>query len=318
MYAIDSADRLDPRLMQLIEVLCTRAKLWSDLVMPLQTHQQFAAPGTAGAWALRFAVCLARMRTHFAFLSDHWRSACPLGSAAVAGSTLNIDRRTQAGELGFDAPSQSALASTSARDECLELLAVLAQIALHAQALATDVICFSQTPLAWTVYPSQFGTGSSMMPNKTNPDAMELVRGEACAVLAAHAHALTLLKGLPSGYNRDLQCIKPLVRDAVENTIATCELLTAFVAALEFDRERLLDCARLGHLDATARMEAKVAEGAPLRAAHHAIAEDLAGAAATPESITAIVHAYRTIGSASPAETRRVADELLAQLSPAR
>jgi len=315
MYALSANERLQSRLAQLITALCSRAKSWSDLVMPLQTHQQFAAPGTVGYWALRFAASLARIRAHLAFLADHWRSACPLGSAAVAGSTLPVDRRIQSANLGFTAPSLSALASTSARDECLELLAVLAQIALYLQAFAADVIAFSQTPLAWTKYPPQFGTGSSMMPNKTNPDAMELLRGDACAILTAHAHALTLLKGLPSGYNRDLQGIKPLLRDTVEKTLNACELLTAFVAALDFSAEHLLASARLGNIDATARMEAQVAAGTPLREAHHAVAETLSTAPATPEALTAIVHAYRTIGSASPAETRRVADELLAQLA---
>ena len=316
MYTVDSADRLDPRLVQLIEVLCVRAKGWSDYVMPLQTHQQFAAPGVAGCWALRFAVALERIRTHLGFLEEQWRDGCPLGAGAVAGSTLPVNRQRQADGLDFAAPTPSALFSTTARDECLELLAVLAQIAIHLQSFAADVICFNQTPLGWTIYPREFGTGSSMMPNKTNPDAMELLRGECCAILAAHAQALTLLKGLISGYNRDLQCIKPLLHEAVEKTLNACELVTAFTAALEFDRKRLLASALQGHIDATARMEAKVAEGTPLRDAHHLIADDLAGSAATPESITSVVHAYRTLGSASPAETRRVADEILGRLNP--
>lgn len=315
LYTIASGESVGQQLTQLVEKLCNRAKDWSELAFPLQTHQQFAAPGTVGFWALRFATTFQRIDEHLQFLVHHWKTACPLGSGAVAGSTLTLDRGVQASELGFEGPSLNALASTSTRDECIELLAVLAQIALHLQSFATDVICFSQTPLGWTRYPQAFGTGSSMMPNKTNPDAMELLRGEACGILATHTHALTLLKGLPSGYNRDLQCIKPLLHDAVEKTMAMCEIVTEFVAALDFNKAKLTASLGQGHVDATARMEASVAKGMPLRDAHHAVADQLASTTESADAAAGVVHAYRTIGSASPAETRRVADQILARLA---
>jgi len=313
MFSLDSAARLQARLGDLTATLCRRARDWSDWAMPMQTHQQHAAPGSCGFWALRFAVGFQRIAAHLDFLQRHWRAACPLGSAAVAGSTLPIDREVQAAELGFAAPSLNALASTSGRDECLELLAVLAQVALHLQSFATDVIGFAQSQLGWVKYPPAFGTGSSMMPNKTNPDAMELLRGTACGVLAAHAHALTLLKALPSGYNRDLQCIKPLVRNAVAQTLDACELAEAFIDAMDFDRQNLAKALSYGHIDATARMEAKVAEGAALRDAHHAVADELGGSPDDPDAVAAVLPAYRTIGSAAPAETRRIAELLLSR-----
>lgn len=318
MFAIDAGGRLGERFRVLAKGCCSRAKAWSDLVFPLQTHCQFAAPGSVGFWALRYAVAFDEVRRAFERGASAWGRACPLGSGAVAGSSIPIDREIQAKGLEFDGPSLNALYSTSARDECLELLSVAVRAALHLQSLATDVIAFSQTPFSWTRYPKAFGTGSSMMPNKTNPDAMELLRGECNAVLAAHAHAVMLLKGLPSGYNRDLQCIKPVVRDAVGRLDGLCPMTEAFLSALEFDAARLAGSMGMGAIDATLRMEEKVKGGMPLRDAHHALAEEVArardGDSGDAGASGVDASAYRTIGGASPAETRRVADVLLGEL----
>jgi argininosuccinate lyase len=264
---------------------------------------------------LRYPAALLRARRHLDWCITHWTQECPLGSGAVAGSSIAIDRTIQAHDLGFEAPSPNALDSTSTRDECLDLLALGSKIAMHLQSLATDVIAFAQTPFGWVKYPAAFGAGSSMMPNKRNPDAMELMRGECCGVAAAHGQALMLLKGLPSGYNRDLQCIKPLVRDAAEKLTSHTEMATAFLAELEFNEEALKQSLRRGDIDATLRMEQKVAEGMPLRDAHKAIAKELAQRTTEAQAEPAFsADAYRTIGSASPAETRRVAEGLLSTL----
>jgi argininosuccinate lyase len=317
MFVIDAGGRLDERFRALARVCCRRAKAWSDLVFPLQTHGQFATPGSVGFWALRYASAFDEVRRAFERGVSSWRRACPLGSGGVGGSSIAIDRAIQASELGFDGPSANALYSTSTRDECLELLGIAVRAALHLQSLATDVIAFSQTPFGWTRYPEAFGTGSSMMPNKTNPDAMELLRGECNAILAAHGHAVMLLKGLPSGYNRDLQCIKPVVRDAAGKLEALCAMTAAFVEALDFDADRLARSMQMGAIDATLRMEEKVKAGMPLRDAHHSLAEEVRRAraeGASTSSTVADASAYRTIGGASPEETRRVVDVLLGEL----
>ncbi len=317
MYVIDAGERLADALASLARTACRRAEEWSALPMPMMTHQQFAAPGTAGFWVLRYAAALERLRRHVLWCAAQWRRECPLGSGAVAGSSIRVDRRIQARELGFDGPSASALESTSTRDECVELLALAAQAALHLQSFAADVICFSQTPLGWVRYPAEFGTGSSMMPNKRNPDAMELLRGECCAVAAAHGQAVLLLKGLPSGYNRDLQCLKPLVRRAAEGLIRLCSLADAFLGRLEFDPDRLTESMRLGAMDATMRMEELVRRGTPLRDAHHRVAEQVAQGATGGRDAAALLESYCTIGGANPAETRGVAAALLARLTGA-
>jgi argininosuccinate lyase len=315
IYVIETGRGLGQALIRLVELFGRRAKGWSELAFPLQTHTQFAAPGTVGFWALRYAVAFDRIRRHAKWLVGHWRESCPLGSGAVAGSSIPIDRRIQARELGFVGPSKNALASTTCRDEVLEYLALAAQVSMHLQGFAADVIAFSQTPLGWSVYPKAFATGSSMMPNKSNPDAMELLRGECCKIAAAHGQALLLLKGLPSGYNRDLQCLKPMLRDTAKSLGAMLEMTAAFVDGLDFDAAKLAEAMKLGEVGATLRMEQKVRSGMPLREAHHAVAEELKKPTSAKEAEgVRSVEQYQTIGSASPIETRRVADELLAAL----
>jgi len=267
-----------------------------------------------GFWILRYAVSLNRIRGHAAYSTEGSREFCPLGAGAAAGSSIPIDRRVQARELGFEQPSPNALTSTSTRDECLEYLSLAAQTSLHLQSFAADVIAFSQTPFGWTNYPRAFGTGSSMMPNKTNPNAMELLRGESCAVIAALPEAVMLLKGLPSGYNGDLQCIKPIVRRTVEKLDAPLRTSTGFLAKLEFDRDRLKACLAMGHLDATLRMERMVRQGIPLRQAHGMVAAKLRTPPASTEGGDLDCGAYQTLGGANPEETRRAAEAILSSL----
>ncbi|GMU34575.1 MAG: argininosuccinate lyase [Planctomycetia bacterium] len=316
MFVIDAGKRLASDSRLLVEAMCERAVEWSEMIFPLQTHAQFAAPGNVGFWALRYAASMDRIRRHAGFLVSEWAEFCPLGSGAVAGSSIPIDRHIQAKELGFVRPSRNALESTSCRDEIVEWLAVAAQTALHLQALATDIIMFSQTPLGWTVYPKEFATGSSMMPNKSNPDAMELLRGEACMVQAAHSQAILTLKGLPSGYNRDLQCLKPIVHQAAARLAMLMEMTIAFCRGMQFSAERLAASCKQGGIGATLRMEAKVAEGIPLREAHHGVAEELKSAAGNADADVWADRAdlYQTIGGASPAETRRMAGEILGEV----
>jgi len=312
LFVIESGDALIRRLGALLRVACRKAVAWSDYAFPLQTHAQFAAPGNVGFWLLRYATALERVRDHARYQVSSWKKGCPLGSGAVAGSSIPLDRSVQAELLGFAGPSPNALASTSTRDECLEYLFLGAQTALHLQSFAADVIAFSQTPFAWTIYPATFGTGSSMMPNKRNPDAMELLRGECTEIISAVNHAMLLLKGLPSGYNRDLQCLKPVVRGAARKLDAMLTMTTAFLEELDFDRTRLERSLDLGQIGATLAMERSVLEGRALRDAHRATvtALDEASVATCADGILL----YRTAGSAHPELTSKAAQQLLERL----
>lgn len=310
LYLLDASKQLTEQGAGVVERLCNQATTWSDVEFPLHTHTQFAAPGSLGAWFLRFAVALDRSLQQLDGMAQAWRQSCPLGSGAVAGSSIPIDRQRQAELLGFAAPSWSALDATTSRDECLQFLASLAHQAVHLQSFATDGILFAHPALGFLRYPHEFATGSSMMPNKSNPDALELLRGEACSLQSAHAHALLLLKGLPSGYNRDLQCIKPIVHAAASTMTVLLQLTGDFVAAIDFDRERLEAGMALGDIGATLDMEARVQAGTPLRQAHHDVAAALAAPRRGVQTVSASATAYRTFGSAQPAEVRRVAAAL--------
>lgn len=311
MFLIDAAGRLCGQVQRLIRVACRQADSWADLVFPLQTHAQFAAPGSVGFWALRYAASMRRVLRRLHWAETEWKHECPLGAGAVAGSSIPIDRARQAVGLGFTKPSVNALDATSTRDECLELLSIGAQAALHLQSLAEDVIAFAQTPFSWVNYPMAFGTGSSMMPNKTNPDAMELMRGNCAQLLAAPNEAILLLSRLPSGYNRDLQCVKPLVHRTATLLSDMLTLAAEFLDVLSFNDARLKQSLAAGSIDATLRMEAMIQQGVPMREAHHQVAASLADTAPFDPDV---VNRYATTGSASPAETRESAREILESL----
>ncbi len=315
MYAIDAGQKIAHAAQGLSVQLCKKAIDWSQLVFPLQTHCQFAAPGSVGFWALKYATAFERSANRLADSVAAWKKDCPLGSGAVAGSSIRIDRNMQATLLGFDGPGDNALDSTSTRDACLELLADLAHVALHLQSFATDVIAFAQTSRSWVAYPAAFGTGSSMMPNKTNPDAMELLRGECNAIVAAHNHALLIMRGLPSGYNRDLQCVKPVIHSSVEKIDELLEMTTCFAEALAFRPEKLNASLQMGHIDATLRMEEKVQDGMAMRDAHHAVAGDLESVE-SGRDVASLASQYQTTGSASPKETLRIANAMIKRIGP--
>ncbi len=308
MFLIHVASEFIYDAYELTRVCCHQATAWADLTFPLQTHCQFAAPGSVGFWSLKYATAFQRSARTMYAMKSLWDEHCPLGSGAVAGSSIAIDRTIQAKGLDFHGPSRNALDSTSTRDEVLQYLGCITQFSIHLQSLATDVILFSQTPFGWTKYPPAFGTGSSMMPNKSNPDAMELLRGEACSLQSAHSELVLILKGLPSGYNRDLQCIKPLIRNTYDTVSVLSEMTSAFIEQLGFDESRIRESLSMGNIGATLRMESHVKEGKPLRDAHHA--ESQADGSAKDDFATDPSR-YTTTGSASPDETRRIAKQIL-------
>lgn len=305
MYLVERGTTLRATLDGIVRLAADRALACAEVELPFQTHAQFAAPGSAGSWMLRHAHAFERDRRALAFWLTEWKAECALGAGAVAGSSIPIDRRRQAELLGFDGPAPNALDATSRRDELLQFFAWASQLGLHLQCLATDLLGFAQTPFGWLRPMPGLMTGSSMMPNKANPDAMELLRGEAGALHGAHVEALTLIKGLPSGYNRDLQCLKPRLHETVERVERLLTLTAAIVEAIEFDTDAIARTGALGDIQATLRMERRVLDGTPLREAHHLEADG----AHTATDLG--MRDYRTAGSASPGEVERDARRLL-------
>ena len=309
MWLIDRAEIWQKAMTDLSDRAAQLAMTWAPHTMPLMTHLQFAAPGSAGAWPLAQALAFERYQKRLDSLLDGWKEYCPLGAGAIAGSSIPLDRTIQAQGLGFRLPHPSSIDATGSRDDVLEALAWVSQVSLRFCGLATDLLTYGQTPYGWIRFDAGLSTGSSMMPNKANPDAAELLRGEAARLTAAQTEALFLLKGLPSGYNRDLQCLKPLLHDTVtrfETSLALCGAILEGITAVP---ERMSAALHEGDVEATLRMESRVLDGASLRDAHHAEA----GGTGTPGSFGA--HDYATEGSASPEEVCRQAAALQKRLN---
>jgi argininosuccinate lyase len=268
LYTRDAID-LDvlPLLDGLQRALLASAERDAEAVMPSYTHLQRAQPITIGAYLLAYVEQFERDRQRFA---DARRrvDVCPLGSGAVAGTTLPIDRQFTARRLGFPAVTRNCIDATSDRDFITEFVAAAALCAAHLSRLAEDWILYASQEFGFIRIADAFCTGSSMMPQKKNPDVLELVRGKIARIHGALIGMLTLTKGLPQAYNRDLQEDKIHLFAAHDTLRASLEVTTAVVANTIFDRDRCLSATRHGFLDATVLAEYLVSRGVPFREAH--------------------------------------------------
>jgi len=203
-------------------------------------------------------------------LSDCRRrtNVLPLGAAALAGTSLPIDRAAVAAELGFSQLAANSLDAVSDRDFLLEFAFSLAVVALHLSGWAEEWILWSTPEFGFLKLPQSFCTGSSIMPQKINPDVLELIRGKAARVVGALQTLLVLVKGLPLAYNRDLQEDKPPIFDAYDTVISCLEIAVPLVAAAELDQPKIAAQLDEGYLDATALMEYLILRGVPQRSAH--------------------------------------------------
>jgi argininosuccinate lyase len=196
---------------------------------------------------------------------------CPLGGAAVAGTSMPIDRKMTAELLGFEAVAANSIDISSDRDFAVESVFVLSLIATHLSGWAEEWILWSTTEFGFIKLPQAFCTGSSIMPQKVNPDTLELTRGKSARVIGNLQTLLTLLKGLPLAYNRDLQEDKPPLFDAFDTVIACLELAVPIVQGSVLATESIAKRLDQGYLDATALMEAMMLGGLPQRTAHHKV-----------------------------------------------
>lgn len=243
-----------------------------DVVLPAYTHMQRAQPVLATHYWLAYCEKFERDRDR---LADAGRRAnvCPLGTAAVAGTSLPIDRDQVAAELGFDAPTSNSLDSSSDRDFVVEFAFGLALIACHLSTLAEEWILWSTTEFGLIELPQSFCTGSSIMPQKINPDVLELIRGKSARAIGNLQTLLVLIKGLPLAYNRDLQEDKPPLFDSFDQVLASCELMAPLVQGMRFRHENIRGRLEQGYLDATTMMEYYIQRGVPQRAAHHQVGQ---------------------------------------------
>jgi argininosuccinate lyase len=275
--------------------------------MPGYTHTRAAEPITFGHWAAAHAWGLVRDR-------DRLRDArarvdvLPLGSGALAGASLPLDRDTMARELGFAAVSESALDAVMDRDFAVELVSCCAQLQTHLARLAEDLIHFAGPEYGFVTLPEAFTTGSSLMPQKKNPDALELVRGKAARVDGDLLRLLALLKGLPAGYQKDLQEDKEAVFDAVDTARASVAVMAGLVSGLGLVRPAMRAAASREEMMAAGLAVALARAGTPFRQAHHLVGALVAEAQKSGRPLKAV--AAERLAATSPAVAARL-DALL-------
>jgi argininosuccinate lyase len=263
-------DRLDRGLLAFEDALVSLAERDGDAVLPGTTHTQPAQPVLLGHHLLAYVEMAERDRGR---LADARRrlNVSPLGSGALAGAGYPLDREATAADLGFDGVTANSLDAVGDRDFVVETLAAVALGMVHLSRLAEEIAWWSNPRFGFVRVADAYSTGSSMMPNKRNPDPAELIRGRTASAIAAVTGVLALLKGLPLGYHRDLQEDKPPLFRAIATCEASLAVMTGLIATIAVDRERMADAAADGYTTATTLADALVRRGVPFRVAHQIV-----------------------------------------------
>ena len=272
LFVRESIDSVDALLGDLQSAFVSRAKADEGVVVPAYTHLQRAQPVLAIQYWLAYCEKFERDRSR---LADCRRrtNVSPLGTAALAGTTLPIDRKVTAESLGFDGIVANSLDASSDRDFLVEFVFCLSLIAIHLSAWAEEWIIWCSTEFGFLKLPDAYTTGSSIMPQKRNPDVLELIRAKSARVGAKVQQMLLLLKGLPLAYNRDLQEDKVALFDAYDAIVACLELSPDIVAGAELQADHIRSRNEEGFLDATALMEYLIKRGVPMRTGHETVGQ---------------------------------------------
>ncbi|QDV13019.1 Argininosuccinate lyase [Rosistilla oblonga] len=263
-------DLVDGLLADLQRAFLGRCEGDFDVVLPAYTHLQRAQPVLASHYWLAYIEKLARDRQRIADCRSRV-NICSLGVAAVAGTSMDIDRKLTAEKLGFDDVTRNSLDTSSDRDFVVEAAFVLTMIAQHLSGWSEEWILWSTEEFGFLKIPHAFCTGSSIMPQKVNPDVLELTRGKTARVVGNLQTLLVLIKGLPLAYNRDLQEDKPPLFDSFDTVIACLQLAIPIVSGSTLQRDRIASRLEHGYLDATTLMEYLMKKGLPQRTAHHLV-----------------------------------------------
>lgn len=270
LWVRDEIDVMSTRLEQLQRAFVGRADTDAGVILPAYTHLQRAQPVLAVHYWLAYCEKFERERDRLADCRNRVNQMS-LGSAALAGTSIPIDRHMVAEELEFEGILANSLDGSSARDFILEFAFCLASIATQLSGWAEEWILWSTTEFSFLRLPQKFCTGSSIMPQKINPDVLELIRGKTGRVVGNLMALLTILKGLPQAYNRDLQEDKERLFDSVDTVAACLELAAPIVAGAELNRAAIAARLNEGYLDATTLMEHLILKGVPQRTAHEII-----------------------------------------------
>jgi argininosuccinate lyase len=284
LYLRDEIDAIADQTRSLMAALLERAEHYADTIMPGFTHLQSAQPITFGHHLLAWFEMLSR--DHERLLDARKRvNVLPLGSAALAGTTFPIDREQVAGELGFDRVSANSLDAVSDRDFILEFLSVAGLMMVHFSRWSEELVLWMSEPFSFVDLPDRFCTGSSIMPQKKNPDVPELIRGKSGRVLGNLMGGLTLMKGQPLAYNKDNQEDKEPLFDTVDTLKDTLTALNGLVPAIEARSDNMRAAAGKGFSTATDLADYLVRSGVPFRDAHDIVGRTVAHALAESKSL---------------------------------
>ena len=269
LWVRDALDQVDAGLDLLQRALVTRASEHAASIMPGFTHLQTAQPVTLGHHMMAYYEMARRDRSRFADARVRMNES-PLGAAALAGTGFPIDRNATATALGFDRPANNSLDAVSDRDFALDYLMAAAQCSLHLSRLAEEFIIWASQPFGFVRLPDTLSTGSSIMPQKKNPDAAELVRGHAGRIIGCATSLMVTMKGLPLAYSKDMQDDKPPVFEAASLLALSIAAMTGMVTGTTFRTERMRQAAELGYATATDLADWLVTQAdIPFRQAHH-------------------------------------------------
>ncbi len=308
LWTIDACARLDAAVREVQQTLIERAAQVEDVLMPAYTHMQRAQPVSAAHWLLSHFWPLERDRTRVA-AAGRAASELPLGSGAIAGSAFPVSREAIQASLGFRGVIQNSMDAVGDRDFIAELLFAIALLGAHLSRLAEDLILYGSSEFGFVRFGDGFSTGSSMMPQKRNPDALELARGSAARFLGSLVSLLGTLKGLPSGYNKDLQDDKRALFDAVDTMLLVLPAVAGTLSELTFQPARM-EGALSSAMMATDLADYLVRRGVTFRESHGAVGALVRRAEEAGIEMTALpLDAFRAAHS-------QFGDDVLSALSP--
>jgi argininosuccinate lyase len=269
LWVRDAIDLVEQGLVALQTALVRRAAENADAIMPGFTHLQSAQPVTLGHHLMAWYEMIRRDRSRFADARKRMNE-CPLGAAALAGTGFPINRHATSAALGFDQPTDNSLDSVSDRDFALDYLMAAAQCSLHLSRMAEEIVIWASQPFGFITLPDAWSTGSSIMPQKRNPDAAELVRGHSGRIIGCLTALMITMKGLPLAYSKDMQDDKPPVFEAHDLLALSIAAMTGMADSLTFRTDRMRALAESGFATATDLADWLVREaGMPFREAHH-------------------------------------------------
>ena len=267
LYPRDEIEALDTLLKELLEVLLKLMKEHIETYMPGFTHLQKAQPVTLAHHLGAYFEMFKRDRLRMKDIRKRM-NYCPLGAGALAGTTYPLDREYTAELLGFDGPTLNSMDSVSDRDYLIEMLSAMSTVMMHLSRFCEEVIIWNSNEYQFVEIDDAYSTGSSIMPQKKNPDIAELVRGKTGRVYGALMSLLTTMKGIPLAYNKDMQEDKELVFDAIDTTKGCLALFTGMLRTMRFRKQRMEDSAKNGFTNATDAADYLVNHGVPFRDAH--------------------------------------------------